>query len=45
VLTGANLAGTNLADADLDGAVLTGAMGIESVRGLDKARNRDKALF
>jgi len=45
VLTGANLAGANLEDVDLDGAVLTGVRGISSVRGWEKARNREKAVF
>ena len=43
--TGANLTGTNLADADLSGAVLAEVKGMEAVQGLDKARNRDKALI
>jgi uncharacterized protein YjbI with pentapeptide repeats len=45
VLRGADLSGANLEDADLNGAILTSAHGIDTVRGLEKARNRDKAIF
>lgn len=45
VLIGANVAGANFDDTDLNGAVLTGLKGLETVRGWDTARNRDKAVF
>src|SRR5579883_1831076 len=44
-LTGANLAGANLANADLDGAVLRRVRGLEQARGLDLARNRERAVY
>jgi uncharacterized protein YjbI with pentapeptide repeats len=49
-LSGANLERANLQRADmtrvnLNGANLTSARGLETVRGLEKARNRDKAIF
>jgi uncharacterized protein YjbI with pentapeptide repeats len=49
-LSRADLSGTNVTDADvtdanLYGAVFKNAKGLQTLRGLDKARNRDKAIF
>jgi uncharacterized protein YjbI with pentapeptide repeats len=49
-LTRANLTGADLTDADVTGADLTGAIlrtirGRDRIRGLDKALNRDQAIF
>jgi uncharacterized protein YjbI with pentapeptide repeats len=44
-LTGADLTGATLAKADLDGANFTGAVGVDRIKGLEQARNRDKAIF
>ena len=35
----------DLANANLDGAIFKGAKGLQALRGFDKARNRDKAIF
>ena len=43
-LSGANLAGADLGGSDLDGTILRGVAGFPSVRGLDTAHNRDKAI-
>jgi uncharacterized protein YjbI with pentapeptide repeats len=48
--TRANLTGADLTDADVTGADLTGAIlrtirGRDRIRGLDKALNRDQAIF
>ena len=43
-LSGANLAGANLTSADLDGTILTGARGLETVVGLNSARNAERAV-
>jgi len=48
--TRANLTGSDLTDADVTGADLTGAIlrtirGRDRIRGLDKALNRDQAIF
>ena len=48
--TRANLTGVDLTDADVTGADLTGAIlrtirGRDRIRGLDKALNRDQAIF
>ncbi len=43
-LTGANLTGADLTGADLEGAVLRHARGLSAAKGLDHARNRDKAV-
>jgi uncharacterized protein YjbI with pentapeptide repeats len=44
-LTGANIAGTDLTGADLDGAVMRRARGLAQAKGLDLARNRDRAVY
>ena len=48
--TRANLTGADLTDSDVTGADLTGAIlrtirGQDRIRGLDKALNRDQAIF
>ena len=43
-LSGANLTGADLGGSDLDGTILRGVAGLSSVRGLDAAHNRDKAI-
>jgi uncharacterized protein YjbI with pentapeptide repeats len=44
-LTRADLTGADLTKANINGANFTGAVGIATIRGLDTARNRDKATF
>ena len=44
-LSGAQLVGADFTNADIYGTVFRNAKGLESVRGLDQARNRDKAIF
>lgn len=44
-LSGAQLAGADFTDANIYGAVFRNAKGLERVKGLDHARNRDKAVF
>ncbi len=44
-LTGADLTGARLNKADLAGAIFTGVLGRSEIKGLDQARNRDKAIF
>ena len=44
-LTGADLTGARLDKANLDGAIFTGVLGRSEIKGLDQARNRDKAIF
>ena len=44
-LTRADLTDAKLAQANLDEAIFTNAVGIGRIQGLDKARNRDKAIF
>lgn len=44
-LSGADLTGADVTKANLDGAIFKNAKGLESLRGLDAAMNRDKALF
>jgi hypothetical protein len=38
------LTGADLSDADLDSTTLSGVKGLDSVAGMDKVRNRDKAI-
>jgi uncharacterized protein YjbI with pentapeptide repeats len=44
-LTGANLTGAELTGADLDGAILKGVVGLDQAKGLDAAKNREKAIY
>lgn len=44
-LTRADLTDAKLAQANLDEAIFTNAVGIDRIKGLDQARNRDKAIF
>ena len=44
-LTGADLAGADMTEANLDGANFTGARGLDSVKGLSLAVNRDRAIW
>jgi uncharacterized protein YjbI with pentapeptide repeats len=44
-LTGANLTGADLERADLDGAILKGVIGLDQAKGLDVAKNREKAVY
>jgi uncharacterized protein YjbI with pentapeptide repeats len=44
VLTRANVAGADVTDADLTGTVLRSLVGRAHHKGLDRARNRDKAI-
>ena len=44
-LSGAQLAGADFTDANVYGTVFRNAKGLETVKGLDQARNRDKAVF
>jgi uncharacterized protein YjbI with pentapeptide repeats len=43
-LTGADLSHADLSNADLDGAILMDVRGLDTVAGLDQARNRAKAI-
>jgi len=44
-LTGADLTDADVTDADLTGAILRTIRGRDRIRGLDKALNRDQAIF
>jgi uncharacterized protein YjbI with pentapeptide repeats len=44
-LSGALLTGADFTDANIYGTVFRNAKGLESVKGLDRARNRDEAVF
>ena len=44
-LSNANVTNATVTQADLEGAIFTGAKGTRSLKGLDQARNRDKAQF
>ena len=41
----AELSGADLTEADLSGTILTNARGLDTVKGLDKAANRDQAIY
>ena len=41
----ATVTNATVTQADLDGAIFTGAKGVRSLKGLDTAKNRDKAQF
>jgi len=43
--TNADVTNAVVSQANLDGAVFTGAKGIRSLKGLDQAKNRDRAQF
>jgi uncharacterized protein YjbI with pentapeptide repeats len=43
--TNADVANANVSQANLEGAVFTGAKGVRSLKGLDQAKNRDRAQF
>jgi uncharacterized protein YjbI with pentapeptide repeats len=43
-LTGANVAGANLTGVDLDGTVMRNVKGLKEAKGLDHARNWEKAV-
>jgi len=44
-LTEADVTGANVASADLNGTIFTKAKGVPTLKGLDQARNKDKAVF
>jgi uncharacterized protein YjbI with pentapeptide repeats len=44
-LSGAELAGADFTGANIYGTVFKGAKGLAEVKGLDHAKNRDKAIF
>lgn len=44
-LAGADVTGADFTEADLDGTILKGVKGLAAARGLDKAVNRDRAIF
>ena len=44
-LTDANVKGADFAEADLDGTILKNVRGMEQAKGLDKATNRDRAVY
>lgn len=44
-LTEADVTGANVASADLNGTIFTKAKGVSTLKGLDQARNKDKAVF
>jgi uncharacterized protein YjbI with pentapeptide repeats len=44
-LTGADVAGADFTEADLDGTILKNVKGIGAAKGMDKATNRDRALY
>ena len=43
-IAGATLTGTDLAEADLDRTALKNVVGLKEANGLDRARNREKAV-
>src|SRR5207247_10246424 len=44
-LTGANMLGADLSGANLEGAILRSIRGREAMKGLETAKNVDKAIF
>jgi uncharacterized protein YjbI with pentapeptide repeats len=44
-LSGAQLTGADFTDANVYGTVFKSAKGLETVKGLEHAKNRDKAIF
>ncbi len=43
--SGATVTDATVTQADLDGAIFTGARGVRTLKGLDTAKNRDRAQF
>jgi uncharacterized protein YjbI with pentapeptide repeats len=44
-LTGADVAGADFTEADLDGTILKNVKGLGAAKGMDKATNRDRAVY
>jgi uncharacterized protein YjbI with pentapeptide repeats len=44
-LTDADIGGADFTEADVEGAVFKGVRGMDSARGLDKAINRERAVY
>jgi uncharacterized protein YjbI with pentapeptide repeats len=44
-LTKADVTGADVTAANLNGAIFTGARGVANLKGLEKAQNKDKAIF
>jgi uncharacterized protein YjbI with pentapeptide repeats len=44
-LTGADVAGADFTETDLDGTILKNVTGIGAAMGMDKAANRDRAVY
>ena len=44
-LTDANVAGADFTEADLEGTVLRRTNGLQTVKGIDRATNRDRAVY
>jgi uncharacterized protein YjbI with pentapeptide repeats len=44
-LTDADVAGADFTEADLEGTVFKHSRGLEAARGIDKATNRDRAVY
>ena len=44
-LTGADLTGADLSGADLDGTIMRDVKGLSATKGLNDAKNRDKAVY
>jgi len=44
-MTAADVAGADFTEADLEGAVLKGVKGLDAARGMDKAANRERAIY
>jgi uncharacterized protein YjbI with pentapeptide repeats len=44
-MTGADVAGADFTEADLEGTVLKGVKGLDAASGIDKATNRERAVY
>jgi uncharacterized protein YjbI with pentapeptide repeats len=44
-MAGADVAGADFTEADLEGTVLKGTKGLDTAKGMDKATNRDRAVY